>query len=91
MTIEGIVNHLRNIAEKENITVEEDALHVIAQKSDGGMRDALSMFERLVSFANGNLTYTSVLENLNVLDLIISFNSLKPWLVQDFSRAMEFF
>ncbi len=91
MTIESIVNHLSSIAQKENITVEEDALHVIAQKSDGGMRDALSMFDRLVSFANGNLTYASVLENLNVLDFDYFFQLTEALMVQDFSRVMEFF
>jgi DNA polymerase-3 subunit gamma/tau len=75
MSIDSIVNHLSSIASKENIQAEEDALHIIAQKCDGGMRDALSMFDRLASFAGGKLTYASVLENLNVLITITFLNS----------------
>ena len=66
--INDIVNHLKSIAEKEGIKYEEKALHVIAQKADGGLRDALSIFDQIVSFSNNNITYDSVLENLNVLD-----------------------
>ncbi len=66
--VEDIANHLKSIAEKENVSAEEDALHVIAQKADGALRDALSMFDQLVSFAGNNLTYKAVIENLNILD-----------------------
>jgi DNA polymerase III subunit gamma/tau len=66
--VEEIVKHLRAIAEKENIEAEEEALHVVAQKADGALRDALSIFDQLVSFTNGNLTYDAVLKNLHVLD-----------------------
>jgi DNA polymerase-3 subunit gamma/tau len=66
--IEDISNHLAYIAKTEGITAEEDALRVIAQKADGGLRDACSMFDQMVSFGGNNLTYKSVIENLNVLD-----------------------
>ncbi|MCH2233895.1 MAG: DNA polymerase III subunit gamma/tau [Crocinitomicaceae bacterium] len=66
--IHDIVNHLKSIAEKESIKYEEKALHIIAQKADGGLRDALSIFDQIVSFTNNNITYDAVLENLNVLD-----------------------
>src|ERR1017187_3119898 len=66
--VEDIVKHLHGIAEKEGVKTEEDALHVIAQKADGALRDALSMFDQLVSFAGNHLTYKMVIENLNILD-----------------------
>lgn len=62
------VEHLENVAKKEHIEVEPEALNIIAQKADGGMRDALSIFDQVVSFTNGHITYQSVIENLNVLD-----------------------
>ena len=61
-------NYLKKISEKENIIAEDDALHIIAQKADGAMRDALSIFDRVVSFSGKNLTREAVTENLNVLD-----------------------
>lgn len=61
-------NYLKTISAKENITAEDDALHIIAQKADGAMRDALSIFDRVVSFSGKNLTREAVTENLNVLD-----------------------
>lgn len=64
-----IVEHLKMIAEKENLDVAEDALHLIARKADGGLRDALSMFDQLVSFSAGSVTYENAVEMLNVLDL----------------------
>ncbi|WP_299048316.1 DNA polymerase III subunit gamma/tau [uncultured Polaribacter sp.] len=67
-------NYLKVICEKENITAEDDALHVIAQKADGAMRDALSIFDRVVSFSGNNLTREAVTENLNVLDYDTYFN-----------------
>jgi DNA polymerase-3 subunit gamma/tau len=91
MSIDSIVNHLSSIASKENIQAEEDALHIIAQKCDGGMRDALSMFDRLASFAGGKLTYASVLENLNVLDYDYFFKLTDSLLTQDIPAVMIFF
>ncbi|WP_347174410.1 DNA polymerase III subunit gamma/tau [Polaribacter uvawellassae] len=67
-------NYLKVIAEKEGITAEDDALHIIAQKADGAMRDALSIFDRVVSFSGKNLTREAVAENLNVLDYDVYFN-----------------
>jgi DNA polymerase-3 subunit gamma/tau len=66
--INDIVNHLKNIAGKENVTVDDKGLHIIAQKADGALRDALSIFDQIVSFSNNNVTYEAVLKNLNVLD-----------------------
>lgn len=66
--VDDIVSHLKEICEKENVQAEEKALHIIAQKADGALRDALSIFDQIVSFSGGNVTYDSVIENLNVLD-----------------------
>ncbi|WP_028892714.1 DNA polymerase III subunit gamma/tau [Tenacibaculum sp. 47A_GOM-205m] len=66
--------YLKIICDKENITAEDDALHVIAQKADGAMRDALSIFDRVVSFSGNNLTREAVTQNLNVLDYDVYFN-----------------
>ncbi len=68
MTIPNTINHLKMVAGKEGISYEEQALAVIAEKADGGMRDALSIFDQAVSFCQGNLTYKKVTEDLNVLD-----------------------
>lgn len=68
MTVLNIVNHLKMVAEKEGIQYEEQALSVIAEKADGGMRDALSIFDQAASFSQGNVTYQKVIEDLNVLD-----------------------
>ena len=67
-------NYLKIICERENITAEDDALHIIAQKADGAMRDALSIFDRVVSFSGNNLTREAVTQNLNVLDYEVYFN-----------------
>ena len=66
--IEDTVGHLISISKKEKVNAEEDALHIIAQKADGAMRDALSIFDQMVSLSNGNITYKTVIENLNILD-----------------------
>ena len=68
ISVTDTVEHLENVAKKEGIDAESEALTVIAQKADGGMRDALSIFDQVVSFTNGHITYQSVIENLNVLD-----------------------
>lgn len=77
---DAIVHHLQEIAEKENLTAEETALHIIAQKSEGCMRDALSMMDRLAGFADGQLSYSSVVEHLNILDAT-SYFKLSEWLL----------
>ena len=68
INIQDTVEHLQYVANKENIQAEPEALNVIAQKADGGMRDALSIFDQVTSFTGGNITYKGVIENLNVLD-----------------------
>lgn len=68
MTVPKITDHLKMVAAQENISCEEEALHVIAEKADGGMRDALSIFDQVASFCQGNITYERVLEDLNMLD-----------------------
>ena len=68
MTVENTISHLKNVAQKEGITYEEEALAVIAEKADGGMRDALSIFDQAASFCQGNITYAKVIEDLNELD-----------------------
>ena len=74
MTVSNIVGYLKEVAEKEGITYEEEALNVIAEKADGGMRDALSIFDQAASFCQGNITYEKVLDDLNVLDSENYFN-----------------
>ncbi len=69
MNVQNTVNHLKHVAEKEGITYEEDALTLIAEKADGGMRDALSIFDQAASFCQGNITYKKVVEDLNELDI----------------------
>ncbi len=68
MTIRNTIDHLKHVAEKEGIKYEEQALAVIAEKADGGMRDALSIFDQAASFCQGDITYDKVIEDLNVLD-----------------------
>ena len=68
MTVPNTINHLKMVAEKEGIKYEEQALAVIAEKADGGMRDALSIFDQAASFCQGDITYQKVIEDLNVLD-----------------------
>ena len=68
MTVQGTIDHLKMVAQKEGYTYEDEALAVIAEKADGGMRDALSIFDQAASFCQGNITYQKVIEDLNVLD-----------------------
>ena len=68
MTIRNTIDHLKHVAQQEGISYEEQALAVIAEKADGGMRDALSIFDQAASFCQGNITYDKVIEDLNVLD-----------------------
>ncbi len=74
ITVVDIKNHLQKVAQEEGIEAEDDALHIIAQKADGALRDALSIFDRVVSFSGKNLTRQAVTENLNVLDYTYYFN-----------------
>ncbi len=68
INLKDIVEYLTYVAQQEDVTVEEEALNIIAQKADGGMRDALSIFDQTVSYTAGNITYQAVIDNLNVLD-----------------------
>ncbi|WP_321332708.1 DNA polymerase III subunit gamma/tau [uncultured Bacteroides sp.] len=88
ITVEDTVNHLNYVASKEGITVEQEALNVIALKSDGGMRDALSIFDQVVSFTGGNITYQSVIENLNVLDYEYYFKLTECFLENKVTDAL---
>ncbi|MCX6275230.1 MAG: DNA polymerase III subunit gamma/tau [Bacteroidetes bacterium] len=88
ITIDDIAKQLAMIASKENVEAEEDALHIIAQKADGAMRDALSMFDQQVSFAGNKLTYKSVIENLNVLDYDYYFKVTNEILNGNISEAL---
>ena len=83
ITVDDIAGHLNYVAQKENIEAEENALHIIAQKADGAMRDALSIFDQLVSFTGNTITYAAVLENLNVLDYEYFFRITGQILNQD--------
>lgn len=89
--IKHIVEQLERIAKKENIHYEPEALHIIAQKADGGMRDALSIFDQLANFTERNLTYTAVIENLHVLDYTVFFEMTNYFLAQDHTQALLLF
>ncbi len=88
ITVDDIVDHLKYVASKEEIGAEENALHIIAQKADGAMRDALSIFDQLVSFTGRSLTYETVLENLNVLDYEYYFQITEEILKGDISATL---
>ncbi len=88
ITTHDIVAHLQNIASKESMTAQEAALHIIAQKSEGCMRDALSMLDRIASFTNGTLTYSNTMEHLNLLDADFYFHLTDSMLSQDVSGAL---
>ena len=88
MTVPNIINHLKRVAEKENIQYDEEALNVIAEKADGGMRDALSIFDQVASFSQGNITYQKVIEDLNVLDAENYFNIIDLALENKVSEIM---
>jgi DNA polymerase-3 subunit gamma/tau len=89
--VDDMAGHLANIAQKENITYENDGLHIIAQKADGGLRDALSMFDQIVSFSGGNVTYRSVIDNLNILDYDYYFNITDKLLSEDSAQTLLLF
>ena len=88
MTTANIVNHLKMVADKEGVSYEMEALNVIAEKADGGMRDALSVFDQTVSFCQGNITYQKVIEDLNVLDSENYFNIIDLALANKVSDIM---
>jgi DNA polymerase-3 subunit gamma/tau len=88
ITIQQIADHLAYVCEQEKHEYQKDALHIIAQKSDGGLRDALSMLDRLVSFTGGKLTTAGVMENLNLLDYETFFNATKHLLNDNISELL---
>lgn len=89
--VEDTVDHLMYVAQKESVTAEPEALNVIALKADGGMRDALSIFDQVVSFTGGNITYQGVIENLNVLDYDYYFRLTDFFLENKVSEALLLF
>src|ERR1700712_2149685 len=89
--VEDMAEHLASIAKKEGISYENDGLHIIAQKADGGLRDALSMFDQIVSFSDGNVTYRTVIDNLNILDYDYYFNIIDSLLKEDTAGTLLLF
>jgi DNA polymerase-3 subunit gamma/tau len=91
ITVPDTVAHLRQICQKEQIEADEDALHIIAQKSDGALRDALSIFDRIASASQGHIRYADVLENLNVLDFDVYFKVTEALMTEDLPGVMLLF
>lgn len=89
--IPRIVSHLEHICKSEDIKGEKEALHIIAQKADGALRDALSIFDRMTSFAGGEITYESVIENLNILDYDYYFKVVDAMVTEDVSSVLMIF
>ncbi len=85
---EDAIDYLKYIAGEENISYEDDALHMIAQKAEGAMRDALSIFDQVVSFSESRITYASVIENLNILDVEYYFELTKQFLQNNVSASL---
>ena len=88
ITVEDIIHHLEFVAKSENITIELEALHIIAQKADGGLRDALSIFDQVVSCFGANITYQDVIANLNVLDYEFYFRLSDYITTSDFVNSL---
>ncbi|MEG1545679.1 MAG: DNA polymerase III subunit gamma/tau, partial [Bacteroides sp.] len=91
ISVNDTVEYLQYVASKEGITAEPEALNVIAQKADGGMRDALSIFDQVVSFTGGNIQYKNVIENLNVLDYEYYFKLTDCFLESKVGESMLIF
>ncbi|MBQ9528819.1 MAG: DNA polymerase III subunit gamma/tau, partial [Bacteroidales bacterium] len=89
--VEDIVRNLKDIAAQENVTVSDDALHIIAQKADGAMRDSLTLFDQTVAFCGGDITYEKVIGILNVLDYDYYFRLTDMLLAGDFAQALLLF
>jgi DNA polymerase-3 subunit gamma/tau len=81
--VRDIADHLARISESENVTAEKEALHVIAQKADGALRDALSIFDQIVTFSGNNVSYQNVIENLNILDYDYFFRIVENAMKED--------
>ncbi|OGX82770.1 DNA polymerase III subunit gamma/tau [Hymenobacter coccineus] len=86
--VDDMRQHLRYVATQEGVGAEDDALHLLAQKADGGLRDALSMFDQMVTFAGNNLTYKDVVQNLHVLDYDYYFRLVDGLLQENLSAAL---
>jgi len=91
ITIQDTVDHLQEICVKEQIHADADALHLVAQKTDGCMRDSLSTLDKIVSFTSGHLTYQNTLEHLNILDYDYFFRVMETVLTQDVAGALLLF
>ncbi len=91
ISIEDIVKNLTDIAQKENVSIDSESLHVIAQKADGAMRDALTLFDQCVAFCGSNISYSEVIKNLNVLDYEYYFRLTDFFLSGDFASALMLF
>jgi DNA polymerase-3 subunit gamma/tau len=91
ITIADTVKHLQYVAENEGVTADINGLNIVAQKSEGGMRDALSIFDQLVSFCGNTITYQGVIENLNVLDYEYYFQLVDGFLKGDVSNSLLIF
>ncbi|WP_312791452.1 DNA polymerase III subunit gamma/tau [Sphingobacterium sp.] len=89
--VEDMAGHLARIADRESISYDQDGLHIIAQKADGGLRDALSMFDQIVSFSNKNVTYQAVIDNLNILDYDYYFKLTDSILAEDAAQTLLIF
>ena len=89
--VADMVLHLKSICQKEGIEAEEDALHIIGQKADGALRDALSIFDRITSFSGKKITYNDVIENLNVLDYDYYFQITDALLGEDMPALLNLF
>ncbi|MGL4994101.1 MAG: DNA polymerase III subunit gamma/tau [Bacteroidales bacterium] len=91
ISINDTVDHLSMVAKQEGVNAEIEALSIIAQKSDGGMRDALSIFDQVVSFTGGNITYQAVIDNLNILDYDYYFQLVEAFLSGDIKKPLLIF
>jgi len=89
--IQDMVRNLRDIAAKEGVTIDDESLHVIAQKADGAMRDALTIFDQTVAFCGTDVHYEDVIRNLNVLDYEYSFQMVESFLAGDYASALRRF
>lgn len=89
--VADMAGHLASIADKEGVSYDDDGLHIIAQKADGGLRDALSMFDQIVSFSNKEVTYQAVIDNLNILDYEYYFRLTDAIINEDSPTALLIF
>ncbi len=88
ISVDDMVRNMKDIAAKEGVTVSDDALHIIAQKADGAMRDALTLFDQTVAFCGKEISYEQVIKNLNVLDYDYYFSLTDNFLAGDYAQAM---